>query len=204
MGRPSDAKERLIEAAITIIFANSYGNVSVDELCLQAGVTKSSFYHFFTSKRDLVLAALEDYWQSFEQTILTRTFNKRLPPQEQILYFFDLTMEKQLQRLATSGSIRGCPIGNMTLEMSTQDSLIRERVEQIFQRWLTYFERMLNEAKEQGLVPITLDTTITAQALLAYFEGVMLLAKGRNDPALFHMLRSGTLALMQYQEQPVL
>lgn len=58
---------------------------------------------------------------------------------------------------------------------------------------------MLREAKEQGIVPATLDTAVTAQALLAYFEGVMLLAKGRNDPALIATLRTGTLSLMQYQ-----
>ena len=35
--------------------------------------------------------------------------------------------------------------------------------------------------KAQGIVPSTLDTAVTAQALLAYFEGGVLLAKGRND-----------------------
>jgi TetR/AcrR family transcriptional repressor of nem operon len=85
--------------------------------------------------------------------------------------------------------------------MSTQDELIRVRVEQFFQAWLRYFEQMLAEAKEQGIVPATLDTAATAQALLAYFEGVMLLAKGRNDPSLLHSLRMGKLSLMQYQLQ---
>ena len=76
---------------------------------------------------------------------------------------------------------------------------IRARVERFFREWLSYFERMLGEAKEQGIVPANLNTAVTAQALLAYFEGVILLAKGRNDPALIHTLRSGTLSLMQYQ-----
>jgi TetR/AcrR family transcriptional repressor of nem operon len=72
-------------------------------------------------------------------------------------------------------------------------------VERLFGKWLRYFERILYEAKEQGTVPATLDTAVTAQALLAYFEGVMLLAKGRNDPALIATLRTGALSLMQYQ-----
>jgi TetR/AcrR family transcriptional repressor of nem operon len=70
-------------------------------------------------------------------------------------------------------------------------------VEQFFQRWLHYFEDMLRAAQQQGAVPETLDVAVTAQALLAYFEGVMLLAKGRNDPALLLTLRAGSLALMQ-------
>jgi TetR/AcrR family transcriptional repressor of nem operon len=115
------------------------------------------------------------------------------------LRFFDQVLERQQIQKQTSGRMRGCPAGNLTLEMSTQDELIRARVERFFQEWLRYFEQMLCEAKEQGIVPGTLDTTTTAQALLAYFEGVMLLAKGRNDPSLIFTLRTGVLSLMQYQ-----
>lgn len=199
MGRPSDARERLIEAAKSVIFAQSYEGVSVDELCVAAGVTRSSFYHFFSSKQELVLVAIESQWQWFEQAVLAPTFLDDCPPQERILRFFELVLERQLEHKLASGYMRGCPAGNLTLEMSTQDEVIRARVERFFREWLRYFERMLDEAKEQGCVPTTLDVAITAQALLAYFEGVMLLAKGRNDPSLIRTLRVGVLALMEYQ-----
>lgn len=199
MGRPSDAKQRLIEAAKQVVFTHSYEGVSVDELCAVAGVNKSSFYHFFSSKQELVLAAIDSQWQWFEQVILAPTFSTHLSPQEQILRFFDLTLERQQDQHQATGHMRGCPAGNLTLEMSSQDELIRTRVEQFFQKWLIYFERMLDQAKEQGIVPATLDTVLTAQALLAYFEGVILLAKGRNNPSLIATLRMGVLALMQYQ-----
>ncbi len=182
MGRPSDARQRLIEAANKVIYAHSYEAVTVDELCAAAGVTKSSFYHFFSSKQELVLVALESQWQRFEETLLLPAFSDHLPPQERMVRFFDLMLEKQQAQKQTSGHMYGCPIGNLTLELSTQDELIRTRAEQFFQEWLSYFEQMLREAKEQGIVPASLDTAVTAQALLAYFEGVMLLAKGRNDP----------------------
>ncbi|HEX6484013.1 MAG TPA: TetR/AcrR family transcriptional regulator [Ktedonobacteraceae bacterium] len=199
MGRPSNARKRLIEAARNMIFTHSYEGVSVDELCAAAGVNKSSFYHFFSSKQDLVLAAIESQWQWFEQIVLIPTFSDHHPPQERLLHFFDLALEFEQAQKQTSGHMRGCPAGNLTLEMSTQDELIRARVERFFREWLRYFEQMLCEAKEQGIVPATLDTAATAQALLAYFEGVMLLAKGRNDPSLISTLRTGVLSLMQYQ-----
>jgi TetR/AcrR family transcriptional repressor of nem operon len=201
MGRPSAARRRLIEAAKEVIYANSYEAVTVDELCTAAGVNKSSFYHFFSSKQELVLVALESQWQWFEETILKPSFLNSLPPQERVVRFFDLIVTQQQAQKQTGGHMRGCPIGNITLEMSTQDELIRTRVEQFFREWVGYFEGIVGEAKEQGIVPATLDVAVTAQALLAYFEGVVLLAKSRNDPALIATLRAGTLSLMQYQGQ---
>jgi TetR/AcrR family transcriptional repressor of nem operon len=183
-----------------MIHSNSYEAVSVDQLCAAASVGKSSFYHFFSSKQELVLVALESRWQQFEELVLKPSFSEDLPPQAQLLRLFDLSWRGQQVQLQASGHVRGCPFGNLVLEMSTQDEAIRTLLTTFFQQWLGYFERMLREAKKQGIVAETLDIPVTAQALLAYFEGAMLLAKGRNDPALIRTLRDGTLLVMQYQE----
>ena len=58
----TNTKRKLIDAAHTLIWANSYTQVSVDDICREAGVRKGSFYHFFPSKSDLAAAALEDCW----------------------------------------------------------------------------------------------------------------------------------------------
>ena len=199
MGRPSDAKERLIGTAKEMIYANSYEAVSVDELCAAAGVGKSSFYHFFPSKQDLALAALESRWQQFEEFVLKPSFSDDLPPQERIVRFFDLVWKEQQVQKQVDGHVGGCPFGNLTLEMSTRNEAMRVRLQWIFRQWLTYFEQTLREAKEQEVVAENLDIVVTAQALLAYFEGTMLLSKGNNDPALIRTLRDGVLAVMQYQ-----
>lgn len=59
MGRTSDAKDRLIAAAMELMYARGYTAVGVQEICDRAGVNKGSFYHFFPSKQALVLAVIE-------------------------------------------------------------------------------------------------------------------------------------------------
>ena len=62
MPRKSTAKERLTDAALAILWENSYGTASVDAICEKARVQKGRFYHFFKSKADLAAAALETRW----------------------------------------------------------------------------------------------------------------------------------------------
>ena len=63
MPRKSDAKERLMNAAMDLIWEHSYGSTSVDAICEKAGTKKGSFYYFFESKSELAVAALEADWQ---------------------------------------------------------------------------------------------------------------------------------------------
>ena len=55
-------KTRLMDAAMDLIWENSYGTTSVDAICERAGAKKGSFYYFFKSKSELAAAALEADW----------------------------------------------------------------------------------------------------------------------------------------------
>lgn len=55
----------LLSAAELLIAERGYADVSIDEICVRAGVTKGALYHHFASKRDLFRALcdhVEDSW----------------------------------------------------------------------------------------------------------------------------------------------
>ena len=54
-----DTRDRLIDGAAVLLHTQAYRGVGVKALCEAAGVRKGSFYHFFASKEDLTLAALD-------------------------------------------------------------------------------------------------------------------------------------------------
>lgn len=195
MGRPSDARKRLISAAIREIFVHSYASVSVDDLCAKAEVTKSSFYHFFPSKHALALEALDVYWQNVKSHIIEPAFATEMSPQERILRLFDLSYETQHKIWEKTGSLQGCLAGNLTLEMSSQDEAFRVKLDGIFARWIGYIEQAVRVGVEQGIF-ITPDPAATARAVFAYMEGVWLLARSSNDPASIAQLRFGILSLL--------
>ncbi len=190
MPQLSDAKDKLLNSALDLIHARSYADVGVQELCEHAGVKKGSFYHFFPSKRDLTLAALDRQWEFALRTVLEPAFSKQLPPLERLERCLDIFYEHQCGAKARSGQVRGCPFGNLALELSTQDQAIRKRVDHIFQDLAGYMEEALRDAIAAGDIPDQ-DSGTTAQMLVAYMEGVLLLAKTHNDPEVIRRLRPG-------------
>src|SRR6266853_4281780 len=83
MGRVSDAKERLMEAVLELIWTGSFGTTTIDHICEKAGVKKGSFYYFFDSKADLALTAIEGEWK-IRRTELDSIFSPTVPPLERI------------------------------------------------------------------------------------------------------------------------
>jgi AcrR family transcriptional regulator len=53
-------RRALLEAARDLFAAEGYVDVSIDEICQRAGVTKGALYHHFRDKRDLFRAVFEE------------------------------------------------------------------------------------------------------------------------------------------------
>lgn len=196
MGRTSDAKERLIDTAVGLIRARSYASVSVDDLCKDAGVRKGSFYHFFPSKRDLAIAALDSWWEHTRVEMLEPAFQPDVPPLERITRAFQRAVGQQGRTQERYGRFQGCPFGNLALEMSAQDEEMRQRLEATFARFSAFFEDALREAAQQGDTPAGIDPAETAQALVSYLYGIILMAKTANDVKLMSRLASHALKLV--------
>lgn len=194
MDTVTDTRQRIIDAARELIYARSYSDVGVQQICDNAGVKKGSFYHFFPSKRDLTLAVLEQLQAYFRDTILNRSFAADIPPLQRIERFFSHIYEFQKQTKAATGHILGCPFGNLGCEMSTQDEVLRTKVETIFRASEQPFEQALQEAVARGDLP-AIDTGVTAQAIFAYVEGILMVAKTRNDPEVIRDLGQRALQL---------
>ena len=89
-----ETRQRLLDTAMALIWEQSYGAVSVDDICERAGAKKGSFYHFFPSKSDLAVAAIDDHWQKLRPD-LDRIFSPQTPPLERLAGYCDLVYEQQ-------------------------------------------------------------------------------------------------------------
>lgn len=180
----ADTRERLIESAIDLVLTSGYQAVGVKEICQHAQVQKGSFYHFFPSKRDLIIEALNRQWARHTQLLLDPVFNESIPPLDRIVKMFEVTSAHQAHLQKTYGRVFGCPFGNLAQELSTHDEPLREKLTLIFHEWTVYIESALLEAVTLGELSTNVPLGETAQSVLAYLEGLMLMAKTYNDPFL--------------------
>jgi TetR/AcrR family transcriptional regulator, transcriptional repressor for nem operon len=179
MGRTSNAKQKLLDVAFELIWDNSYGSVSVDQICERARVNKGSFYYFFQSKAELAVAAYEDHWKS-KQADMDRIFSPQVPPLERLSQWCNLIYQGQKEKAEKYGHVCGCPYSSIGMELATQEDNIRAKAEDIMARTARYYESAIADAKREGLVSVA-DPRAAAQQVYSFVLGAVLQAKIQND-----------------------
>ena len=181
MNAPIDTRDRILATARELFHGRSYSDVGIKEICDIAKVQKGSFYHFFPSKRDLAMAVIDDMADDWAHGFVAEAFDRNLPPLERLDYMVDAAYYWQKAAKDLEGRMPGCLFGNLALEVSTRDEVLRAKLNAVFDKAAERFHETLEQAIESGAIA-PLDTKATASAMLAFLEGIILLAKTRNDP----------------------
>jgi TetR/AcrR family transcriptional repressor of nem operon len=172
-------KERLTDAALDLIWHNSYGATSVDAICERAGAKKGSFYYFFKSKSALTAAALEAEWNKNKKN-MDALFSPTIPPLERFNRYFEYVHDRLAEIQQACGSILGCPLLTIGSEVGTQDEGVRDTVDRIWDRKIKYFESAIRDAHAQGLIDAP-DPQAKAKMLFACYHGTLTQARIQND-----------------------
>jgi TetR/AcrR family transcriptional regulator, transcriptional repressor for nem operon len=194
MPRTSTAKERLTDAALKMIWENSYGATSVDAICERADVKKGSFYYFFKSKSDLAAAALDADWKK-HQAQLDGIFSPTVPPLERLERYFEFNYERLLAIKKECGAILGCPLYTLASEVCTQDIVLRGKIQEILDRKATYFESAIRDAHAQGLI-VAPNAKAKARMLFMFIQGALTQARIENNVDILQEIYPGALDLL--------
>lgn len=196
MGRTSDARNKILDAAKTLIEQRGYSALGVAEICSTAGVPKGSFYYFFESKQALALAVIDEHWATQRQQWV-ELLSSDHDPLRRLRDLFEATEDVQRAGQQRAGLVVGCLFGNLALELSNQAEEIRSRLQEIFEAQIDLIEQVVIEAKDAGQASASVDARDAARSIVAQIEGSVLLAKLVNDPAQLEALWRNSLGLLQ-------
>ncbi|AWE48430.1 TetR/AcrR family transcriptional regulator [Streptomyces nigra] len=201
MGRTSDARNKILTAARSLLERRGYSALGVAEICKTAEVPKGSFYYFFESKEALALTVIDEQWAA-EKRDWEGVLGGDAEPLERLRQLFEATENRQRNGQESCGVVSGCMFGNLTLEMSNQTDAVRERLQQIFEAQVDMVEATIVEAKERGEIAVA-EPREAARSVVAQLEGQVLFAKLYNNTSQLSSLWPNCLALLRADEPQV-
>jgi len=196
MGRTSDADERLKDAALALIWEESYGAVTIDDICHRAEVKKGSFYYFFNSKAELAVAALDKMWITEWKPKLDQTFSSSAEPLSRLTTYLNNIYLTALESKARLGKVLGCPACSVGSEISTQEVDVSAKIREILGHKRRYYESVIRDALAEGSIEPCVPTQ-KAAALIGLIEGMVGQARIMNDPEILRPLPTMALGLLR-------
>jgi TetR/AcrR family transcriptional repressor of nem operon len=174
---PERTRERLLQAGFREVFRSGFQSASIDTILAATNVTKGALYHHFDSKEDLGHAIVEEIIATFprDRWLLPLERNKDKDPIDALI---GIVRAIPARPEDVKG---GCPLVNLTQEMSGLDEQFRKRLETIFHAWQKGIATALRRGQSQGTVRRDLVLAETAGFLIAMVEGYQVLAKVAQD-----------------------
>jgi TetR/AcrR family transcriptional repressor of nem operon len=169
----TDARTKLLEAALSVIRTKGYSATSVDELCATAGVTKGAFFHHFKSKDELGVAAADHWSETTGALFADAPYHERATPLDRVLGY--LAFRKALLRGGMPEFT--CLVGTMVQETYETTPAIRQACERSIAGHAATLEADIDAAmRERNMAP---DWTAKSLALhtQAVLQGAFILAK---------------------------
>jgi AcrR family transcriptional regulator len=180
------ARERLLEAANDLFYAEGVHTVGIDRVIEHAGVAKASLYSAFGSKEELVRAYLERRAQTRQQRILQR-IARHEGARDRILAVFDL-----LREIASEPSFRGCAFVNASAEGPRTEARARQ-VCLDARSWTRGL--FVDLARELG----ARDAERLGRSIALLYDGALVGASMEGDPAVVSEARAAAEVLLDAQ-----
>jgi TetR/AcrR family transcriptional regulator, transcriptional repressor for nem operon len=188
---PERTRTHLLRTAAREVYRSGFQGTGLDRILSKAEVTKGALYHYFDSKEALGYAIVDEI-------IVDITREKWLRPLAESTNPIDTLIEiVKGTSLSPENVEGGCPLNNISQEMSPLDEGFRKRAARVFRDWRDAIASALHDGQKRGQVRNDLDTVETATFLVALYEGYISLAKNAQDPS---ALRSGLKTMTRHLE----
>lgn len=170
----NDKHDLILAKGAQVMIRRGYHGTGVQEIVQAAGVPKGSFYHYFASKEDFALQALEHLYQPRLERYQAALLDASLSPRARILaYYTELAAHFARQERPEYH----CFIGSLSFEMAELSQPIGQRVDAILLRSVAILARCLEQARCADEIDRNTDCPALAEFIGNAWEGALLRMK---------------------------
>lgn len=167
------SKEKLLSVAFEEIYQNGYHATSVDKILKKAQMNKGSMYHFFKSKKELILAIIDIHIDEY----IRNKYGVILEENENMIE----SIMKVLKNKPSFNFIHGCRLNNLVHELSNQDEDFKKAIEKSYFQFEAIFQEALDRAVKNGEIKKDTNTKEVGMFILATIQGALTTAKKSSD-----------------------
>lgn len=158
--------------------ARGYHATSMHDIMELANAPGGSMYYHFPTKKSLGLAVIREAVAHAIAETWIAPIRAAKSSKQGVLKVF-ASVADQIER--DGRGVSGCPLNNLTLELSLADKDFQSALRDVFDSWTSAIAaRIRQDIREKKLHGI--DPSQTSVAIVASFSGAMALAKAAQDP----------------------
>jgi TetR/AcrR family transcriptional regulator, transcriptional repressor for nem operon len=175
--RMTPARQKLLDAALSVIRTKGYEATTIDELCATAGVAKGSFFHHFKNKEALAVAAAE-YWSEVTGAFFEAApYHRHADPLDRVLGYIDF------RKAILTGRVPEftCLVGTMVQEVYETCPEIRDACDASISGHAAKVEADIAEAMKRHHVRADWTARSLALHTQAVLQGAFILAKAKDS-----------------------
>jgi TetR/AcrR family transcriptional repressor of nem operon len=198
MARPREFdSDAALDRAMHVFWSKGYEATSLDDLCEVTGLSRSSLYATFGSKRNLLLQSVDRYVEQRNPHIAAI-----LAQPVSIRDAFAALARQFIDQIVSGPGRRGCFLGNCAAELPRSDRAALARVRQGLEATQATFHDALVRAKNRGELPSRTDADALARFLTAGFQGLRLMGKVNPNRAVLEDIAATMLQCLATPAPP--
>jgi TetR/AcrR family transcriptional repressor of nem operon len=179
--RGENTRERILQAAESLVMDNGFAGTSIDDILKSAGLTKGAFFHYFKGKGHLARELVE--WHARQDLALFEKFAaeaeaKGDDPLEQTFLF----LESFEDYASTSKDISpGCMYATYTYETMQFEPSVRDFVADTLRTWTSIYVRKFQDVIDQYQPALPVTARQLAEMIVSIIEGGLILQRAYGD-----------------------
>ncbi len=177
MGKAAATRMMILQKAFELIYTKGYQTTSIDEIIATTKVTKGAFYYHFKTKDEMGLAIIEEIVRPTMQESFIEPLSGSTDPLGDI---FTMTKALLLENPFLTVE-HGCPVGNLTQEMTPWNSAFSEALSSIIYQWQHTIEQVLENGKSTGNVNPEVNVKQAAYFIMSGYWGIRSFGKLDNN-----------------------
>lgn len=181
----------IISESAILFNQKGFAGTSMDDIIERTNLSKGAIYGHFKNKEAIAVASFEHAVETVTQTIRARTtvVDNVLDKLKTVVYFYK-------ERILNPPIEGGCPIQNTSIDADDNHPILREKVMEALDDWISRMVYVLQKGMQKGEVRMDVDARAFSMQFIATLEGGIMLAQLYKDVQYFDVTSQQLLKMI--------